>query len=202
MGLGHLQSKSTFNPRSFPAWTTINHQFRVSGYSESQISNHLAILTSLTNRLRSGQYTGQLPGGKPSKIVHVGHSFGSILTHSLIVQDPSISDGVILTGTAYNQTTTDFPAFFEGARLNIANTVSPAKYHGLDSGYLAFADVYGNAASFFNPAAFDPDALWYTQHVAQPLGAIELLPPKSGNPGATNFTGPVSIPSLSSFYPF
>lgn len=121
--------------------------------------------------------------------MHVGHSFGSILTHSLVEQDPSLSDGIILTGTGYNQS--DFPAFFEGARLNIANTVSPAKYHGLDSGYLAFADIYGNAGTFFNPAAFDPEALWYTQHIAQPLAAIELLPGASGSPGATNFTGPV-----------
>ncbi|KAK6859701.1 hypothetical protein PG995_003337 [Apiospora arundinis] len=165
---------------------------RVSGYSESQTSNHLAILISLTQSIRSGHYTGHL-SSPPSKIVHVGHSFGSILTHSLVVQDPSLSDGIILTGTAYNHTTTDFSGFFEGARLNIANTVSPAKYHGLDTGYLAFADVYGNAATFFNPSYFDPDALWYTQHVAQPLAAIELLPAKSGSPGATNFTGPVMI---------
>ncbi|KAK8122805.1 hypothetical protein PG984_011475 [Apiospora sp. TS-2023a] len=162
---------------------------RVSGYNESQISNHLAILTSLTNSLRSGQYTGTV--GKPSKIVHVGHSFGSILTHTLVEQDPSLSDGIILTGTGYNQS--DFPAFFEGARLNIANTVSPDKYHGLDSGYLAFADIYGNAGTFFNPAHFDPDALWYTQNIAQPLAAIELLPGASGPPGATNFTGPVLL---------
>ncbi|KAK7914084.1 hypothetical protein PG985_011787 [Apiospora marii] len=162
---------------------------RVSGYNESQVSSHLAILTSLTNSLKSGQYTGTI--GKPSKLVHVGHSFGSILTHTLVEQDPSLSDGIILTGTGYNQS--DFPAFFEGARLNIANTVSPAKYHGLDSGYLAFADIYGNAGTFFNPAAFDPDALWYTQHIAQPLAAIELLPAASGPPGATNFTGPVLL---------
>ncbi|KAK8072846.1 hypothetical protein PG996_006194 [Apiospora saccharicola] len=162
---------------------------RVSGYNESQISTHLAILTSLTNSLKSGQYTGTV--GKPSKIVHVGHSFGSILTHSLVQQDPSLSDGIILTDTGYNQS--DFPAIFEGGRLNIANSVSPTKYLGLNSGYLAFADIYGNSGTFFNPAHFDPDALWYTQHIAQPLAAIELLPGASGPPGATNFTGPVLL---------
>ncbi|KAK8016855.1 hypothetical protein PG993_015044 [Apiospora rasikravindrae] len=162
---------------------------RVSGYTESQSSNHLAILASLTKSVRSGQYTGNL--GQPSKVVHVGHSFGSILTHTLVEQDPTLSDGIILTGTGYNETA--FPSFFEGARLNIANTVSPGKYRGLDSGYLAFADIYGNVATFFNPADFDPEALWYTQHIAQPLAAIELLPAASGNPGATNFTGPVMI---------
>ncbi|KAK8064623.1 hypothetical protein PG994_007261 [Apiospora phragmitis] len=164
---------------------------RVSGYNESQISNQLAILTSLTNSVRSGHYTGTL--GQPSKVVHVGHSYGSILSHTLVEQDPSISDGIILTGTGYNATAMAFPVAFEGVRGNIATTVSPAKYMGLDSGYLAPADIYGLTVFFFNPVDFDPEALWYSQYIAQPLAAIELLPAVAGSPGATNFTGPVMI---------
>jgi pimeloyl-ACP methyl ester carboxylesterase len=167
----------------------VNAQFRVSGYGPSQISTQLAILESLTNNLRTGHYTGKI--GKPSKIVHVGHSFGSILTHNLITKYPSISDGVVLTGIGYN--VTNFPAFFESARLNIANTVSPGKYKDLDSGYLAFSDIIGNAQSFFNPANLDKEILWYTQYIGQPPAVVELV---AGNPlslGAVNFTGAVSI---------
>ncbi|KAI8623722.1 alpha/beta-hydrolase [Xylariaceae sp. FL1651] len=162
---------------------------RVSGYSESQASNQLEILASLTNKLRAGSYTGKI--GKPSNIVHVGHSFGSILTHQLIAQYPSISDGVILTGIGYN--VTDFPAFFEAARLDIANTVSPGKYTGLDSGYLAFTDAVGNAQTFFNPADFDHEILWYTQYIAQPPAIVELISASASSLGAVNFTGPVLI---------
>ena len=146
----------------------------------------------MTNSLRSGEYTGTI--GKPSKIVHVGHSFGSILTHDLITQSPSISDGVVLTGFAFNAT--DFPAFFEAVRLNIANNVAPEKWKGLDSGYLAFADIEGLAAGFFNPASFDGDALWYADYIAQPPAAIEFTPPAEGSVGYTNFSGPVSDSSI------
>jgi pimeloyl-ACP methyl ester carboxylesterase len=140
--------------------------------------------------LKQGRYTGKI--GQPSKIVHVGHSFGSYLTHSLIGAYPTISDGVVLTGIGYN--VTDFPEFFEAARLNIANTVSPGKYTGLDSGYLAFADAVGNAASFFHAGNFDKEILWYTQDIAQPPAIMEFITGSPTELGAVEFTGPVSIP--------
>ena len=142
----------------------------------------------MTNSLRAGDYTAGI--GKPTNVVHVGHSFGSILSHGFITQYPSESDGVVLTGIGFNAT--DFPAFFEASRLNIANTVAPKKWKGLDSGYLAFADIVGLAAGFFNPASFDGEALWYADYIAQPPAAIEFLPPVEGTVGPTNFSGPVS----------
>lgn len=144
--------------------------------------------------MRQGSYTGS--GGKPSKIIHVGHSYGSFLTHSLIAKYPTLSDGIILTGIGYNATTTQFPAFFEGARLNIANTVSPGRYPGRDSGYLANTDVIGNVATFFHQGSFDKEILWYTQDIAQPAAAIEFVtgsPLSISKPGALAFTGPVSF---------
>ncbi|KAH8894576.1 alpha/beta-hydrolase [Thozetella sp. PMI_491] len=162
---------------------------RVSGYSESQSATQLAILASLTGDLRAGRYTGSI--GKPAKIVHVGHSYGSFLTHSLVSQDPSLSDGIVLTGIGYN--VTDFPAFFQAARLNIANTVSPGKYSGLDSGYLAFSDIIGNAATFFNPRNLDHEILWYTQYIAQPPAIMEFITGGPTDLRAVNFTGPVLI---------
>lgn len=183
-------------------WETIrfpsaNDYFRVSGYSESQSANAIAILASLTTYLKQGSYTGDI--GQPLKIVHVGHSYGSFVTHSLIAKYPTLSDGVILTGIGYNATTTNFPAFFEGARLNIANTVSPGRYPGRDSGYLAYADIIGNAATFFHQGSFDKEILWYTDDIAQPGAAMEFVtgsPLSLVKPGALAFTGPVSFPEF------
>lgn len=96
-----------------------------------------------------------------------------------------------MQGIGYN--ITDFPAFFEAVRFMIANTVSPGKYTGLDSGYLINADIIGNAAGFFHEGNYDKEILWYTQYISQPAAIVELL---GGNPktlGAVNFTGPVSI---------
>ena len=178
-----------------PNKTSISDKyFRVSGYSESQFSNQLAILASLTNSIRQGKYTGTI--GKPSKIVHIGHSFGTVLTHALIAAYPTISDGVILTGVGYNASALDFPGFFESARLNLASTVVPGKFPDLDSGYLYFADVIGNAASFFHAGNYDKEVLWYSQDIVQPPAIMEFA---TGQPtmlpelGVLNFTGPVSF---------
>jgi pimeloyl-ACP methyl ester carboxylesterase len=94
--------------------------------------------------LRQGRYTGNIR--QPLKIVHVAHSYGSVLSQALITKYPTISDGVVLTGMIANET--DFPAFFEASRLVIANELSPGKYTGLDSGYLTYADAFANAAAF------------------------------------------------------
>jgi len=190
----NLQSQ----PYQFSNKTSNSDEYlRVSGYSEGQFNNQLAILGSLTNSIRQGKYTGTI--GKPSKSVHIGHSFGTVLTHALIAAYPRISDGVILTGVGYNATAFDFPGFFESARLNIANTVWPGKFPGLDSGYLAFADVIGNAASFF-AGNYDKEVLWYSQDIVQPPAIIEFI---TGQPtmlpelGVLNFTAPVSISEIS-----
>jgi pimeloyl-ACP methyl ester carboxylesterase len=147
-----LHSKISINTNDFS---------RVSGYDECQFSTQLAILAALTNNLKQGKYTGNI--GQPSKIVHVGHSYGSILTQALITAYPTISDGVILKGSGYNVSGAGL--FAEAVRFNIANTVFPRKYPGLDSGYLAFADPYGNAAGFFHPGSFGKEILWYTQEI-------------------------------------
>ncbi|RDW83518.1 hypothetical protein BP5796_05009 [Coleophoma crateriformis] len=161
----------------------------VSGYSDPQASTQLAILKSLTDDLKKGLYAGDI--GQPSKIVHIGHSYGSILTHTLVSTYPNISDGIVLTGQTTN--VTDFPAFFEAARLDIANTVSPGKYQGLDSGYLVYADIIGNAAAFFHPGNYDKEILWYTQDIAQPSAIMEFITGQPKDLGSTEFTGPVMV---------
>ena len=58
---------------------------------------------------------------KPSKIVHVGHSFGSILTSSLLSTYGNLSDGAIITGFIPNKygSSSRLGAFgFEFARSN------------------------------------------------------------------------------------
>lgn len=40
---------------------------------------------------------------KPSKVVHVGHSFGSVLTSAFIAKYGNLTDGAIITGYVYNQ---------------------------------------------------------------------------------------------------
>ena len=74
---------------------------RVSGYDVPQSTVQLAILQQLSSLIRAGNYTGSF--GPPSKLVHVGHSYGSLISNGLIATTPGLSDGVILTGISYSK---------------------------------------------------------------------------------------------------
>jgi len=74
---------------------------RVSGYDVPQSTVQLAILQQLSSLIRAGNYTGSF--GAPSKLVHVGHSYGSLISNGLIATTPGLSDGVILTGISYSK---------------------------------------------------------------------------------------------------
>jgi hypothetical protein len=169
--------------------TKLADQVRVSGYDGAQASTHLAILKQLSVLLRSGQYTGSV--GKPSKLAHVGHSFGSFLTQGLITQSPELSDGALFTGLAWDPSSQ--PPALESMGLRIANTQSEGRWVGLDNQYLTSGDIAGNAAFFFHGDSYDRQMLWYSDSVAQPLAIIELLTLTTLITGPSNFHGPVMV---------
>jgi alpha-beta hydrolase superfamily lysophospholipase len=68
---------------------------RVSGFV-NQATIQVAIAEELITSIRNGNYTSTL--GKPKSLVLVGHSFGSIITAAVVTANPSITEGLILTG--------------------------------------------------------------------------------------------------------
>jgi pimeloyl-ACP methyl ester carboxylesterase len=147
-------------------------QDRISGYEESQALTQFAILQQLTTFLRSGKYTGTL--GTPSKIVHIGHSFGSCISNALIDTTPQLSDAAILTGIGYTEVPTS-GAFVEAFGLRIATLQAPGKWPGRDNEYVTWVDAPANPAAFFQGGSYDEEVLWYTEAAKQPLAAVELL---------------------------
>jgi pimeloyl-ACP methyl ester carboxylesterase len=67
-------------------------------YTVIQAQFELEILREMTLKARRGDL-----GIKPNKTVHVGHSFGSILTTAFIATYPSLTDGAIITGFVLNE---------------------------------------------------------------------------------------------------
>ncbi|KAI4204176.1 MAG: hypothetical protein LQ350_001367 [Teloschistes chrysophthalmus] len=65
-----------------------------------QAPAEMSVLYELTSMLRNGTLPN-VPHAF-SKIVHVGHSFGSALSYLLAVMHPTASDGLILTGFSQN----------------------------------------------------------------------------------------------------
>ncbi|KJZ74793.1 hypothetical protein HIM_05910 [Hirsutella minnesotensis 3608] len=71
----------------------------------------IGALKKLTDHVKSGD----LPGGrhKNSKLILVGHSFGSVISLVLTNDHPEVSDGIILTG--FTQATNFMPEFILGS---------------------------------------------------------------------------------------
>ncbi|MCJ1388010.1 hypothetical protein MMC18_000854 [Xylographa bjoerkii] len=154
-------------------------------YNIVQAPMELAILAELTQMLRSGKILGC---ETHEKYVHVGHSFGSVLTNSLVAVAPQLSDGIILTGYSNNFT---FQNPFISTTGHLASENQPARFSGLSSGYITWADKYYNQFSFLNYPYFDPAVLeaaeetkWpFTVGEAITIGVLEFL--------AGQYKGPV-----------
>lgn len=134
-------------------------------------------------------------GGGPSKIVHVGHSFGSYLSNGLIVASPHLSDAAILTGFAFG---TGSGTLLEAFGLRIATLQAPGKWPGRDNGYVTWVDAVANAATFFHGGSYDKEVLWYTEDVKQPIATAELISVggQTFPLQALDFTKPVMVRSL------
>jgi pimeloyl-ACP methyl ester carboxylesterase len=142
----------------------------------------------LTEKLRASTIP-QLANKSFGKIVHIGHSFGSILSYSLVEEDPTISDGVILTG--FTQYPNFLPYFLVGSAFVQANTLGPLSDYA--DGYFAPAVESSLQINFFAPGAFDHEILEVAYETGQPVTVGELLTlgTNSGNPNS--FAGPVLV---------
>ncbi|KAH7407607.1 Alpha/Beta hydrolase protein [Cadophora sp. MPI-SDFR-AT-0126] len=161
---------------------------KVSGYDEPQSTAQLAILQQLTSLVRAGHYTGSF--GAPSKVVHVGHSYGSLISNGLIATTPGLSDGAILTGIAYRPNS---GAFLKAWGFRIAAHQAPGKWPGLDNNYVTGVDAAGNAAAFLHGNSFSKEMAWYAESIKQPVASVELLTFTAVQQKATKFTKPLMV---------
>lgn len=99
-------------------------------YTQVQTAVELAILNELTTLLRQGKLDSCVP--VPSKVIHVGHSYGSVLTNALVATKPTLSDAVVLTG--YSQTATYQPLFLASTNFHIAALDQPKRFGGYSTG--------------------------------------------------------------------
>ncbi|KAF4119331.1 hypothetical protein GMORB2_4850 [Geosmithia morbida] len=158
--------------------------------NELQIFLEIQALRTLSDLARQGRLGGAAQHAY-SKVVHVGHSFGSFMTYSLVNQYPNISQGVILTG--FTQVPNYQGLFVLGANFVTADSASLASGLSYPAGYIGSGSKTGIQTSFFSPDDLDTDLLDLAYHRAQPHTAGEILTVSSGG-GVTNvFAGPVMI---------
>lgn len=155
--------------------------------NEIQSSLEIAALYSLTQGLRGGSI-----GGIDSafdKVVHVGHSFGSIQSYSLAVLYPGASDGLVLTGFSHESQYIGY--FGAGSNFVLANSLTG--FEDYPDGYLLPGDKSAVQTSFFAPGAFNPALLDLAYASGQPVTVGELLSLSSVTALENPLAGPVLI---------
>jgi pimeloyl-ACP methyl ester carboxylesterase len=95
--------------------------------SEIQAPLEVAATAALTMMLRNGSFPGV--NFTFTKVVHVGHSFGSAQTYSLANMYPNITDGIILTGFSMNSTFAGY--FLAAGNLQQASTNQPLRFSNI-----------------------------------------------------------------------
>ncbi|EME83857.1 uncharacterized protein MYCFIDRAFT_214526 [Pseudocercospora fijiensis CIRAD86] len=122
------------------------------------------------------------------KIVHVEHSFGTIIANLLVVQYPKISDGLVQTGFSKNASS----HLLIAANAHLARAVLPG-WSKLSSsaGYLTWGDELANQYNFFHYGAFVPEVLAESEKIKQPTGVGEIL--TIGSWEAKDFSAPVLV---------
>ena len=105
----------------------------VDPYSIQQAPVELAVLAALTTKLRDGTLDAGV--SKPTgKVLHVGHSYGSILSNALAVAYPELSDGLALTG--YSVDPAGQGPFLISTLFHLAKENQPSRFGNRSTGSL------------------------------------------------------------------
>ncbi|KKO99260.1 hypothetical protein THAR02_08633 [Trichoderma harzianum] len=171
-------------------------------YDYLQVPLQGEVLRALTERALNGTIvTGsEKTGGNSSitdytaqKVVHVGHSYGSIVTNWFLARYGSLSAGAILTGFLIDSEFANLKV--EIADLSYAPENNPTLFENRTSGYLAFGSLTAFQADSFKKETLDPNVLTYwNEEIQSSLGVGEVLTLGTGvGDVVADFTGPLQI---------
>ncbi|EJD45795.1 hypothetical protein AURDEDRAFT_165245 [Auricularia subglabra TFB-10046 SS5] len=157
---------------------------------------------------------GKLLNCEYSKIIHVGHSFGSVLTTGVLASAPWLIDIAVLTGYAHHPVPAEIGAL---AHLTPARDVDPVRFGKLDPGFLTTLNITTRAAVFYSsaPGAYSPDVLAYDECTKGTFAQGELSNSVGAAPGFRGTIGAfiglddilncdpgcTNMPNESSFFP-
>ncbi|CAM1505140.1 Fc.00g107770.m01.CDS01 [Cosmosporella sp. VM-42] len=148
----------------------IGHSSKGDPVQEIQAFLEVAALHELSSQLRQGKLKGV--SAKFDKILHVGHSFGSVLTYTLANMAPELTDAIVLTG--FSQVFNFIPLFAVGNNFVPAKDIR-AIANQYPKGYVATEDSVGWHLAFFSEGDFDPEVLDIVAKTGQPAAPGELL---------------------------
>ncbi|USW58133.1 Putative alpha/beta hydrolase-1 [Septoria linicola] len=152
------------------------------------------IAHQLIGKLRAGQF------GNFSKVVGVGHSFGSIITQAITSQYPSDLDAAVLTGFSANSSA--LPVFITGLNLALAMPNAPYRFATIPQGYLVSDTAISNQIGFLKAPGFDPEIANLAEATKGTVTFGELFSQSAPTMPAMNYTGPVAVVNGANDLPF
>lgn len=173
-------------------------------YDIVQIPTEIEILAGLTKLARSGKLISSskvssatngktiVPDFQPSKIIQVGHSFGSYLIAGMLARYGNLSDGAILTGFLI----TNLDRMLDVLHYDheFARQHDPVRFGDYSSGYFVLNTESCLQKLFFRKGAFEPELLTYAEKIKAPEAvgeyASEGTSPLSP---ALEFRGPIQV---------
>lgn len=156
----------------------------------------IEIAASLIKALRNGS----IARTAFSKVVGVGHSYGSVLTKGVTAKYPTDLDAAILTG--FSTDNVGQAAFISALNLAIASENQPYRFNTLNNGYLVSSTAISNQIGFFHSPNFDPAILNLAEATKNTVTFGELFSIMAGPQIAANFKGPVDIVNGNEDLPF
>jgi pimeloyl-ACP methyl ester carboxylesterase len=165
----------------------IGESSRGNPINEMQASLEVTALTELTRRLRDGAIP-EVPCVF-EKFIHVGHSFGSILTNALASKHPELSHALVLT--AYSQVPNFMSYFSLGGNFAPVSSIPTMAAANYPVGYVAPKTSIGVHINYFAPGDFDPGMLQEVFESGSPAAPGELLTLGDSGESPSQFLGAV-----------
>ncbi|KAK0756321.1 hypothetical protein N5P37_011236 [Trichoderma harzianum] len=173
-------------------------------YDDVQIPVEIEILAGLTKIARGGKLLSSSNASSaisnasakfdfvPTKIVHIGHSFGSYINSLMLINYPDIIDGAIFTGLYPNSIEATNPLNVLNYNHAFAKESDPVRFAKYGSGYFVLDNEETLQKLFFQKATLDPALLTYADSIKQPE-AIGEYSSEDDNPlaPAPNYKGPL-----------
>jgi pimeloyl-ACP methyl ester carboxylesterase len=123
--------------------------------------------------------------------VHIGHSYGSLLSNALAASAPSLSDGVVLTGFSHTNTWQQW--FLISTAYHLASLNQPSRFGKYSTGFLTWVDKFYNQFAFLTYPFFEPGLLDQAEASKWPFTLGEFITAGEVPVPAPSFTKPVLV---------
>ncbi|KAH6712610.1 Alpha/Beta hydrolase protein [Leptodontidium sp. MPI-SDFR-AT-0119] len=143
-------------------------------------------------KLRAGTLPPPLNGRKFTKVIYVGHSYGSIIGNALATSHPQDTDALLLTG--WSSTFITLIPTVLGTAVVLPASLTLPRFKSLPLGYLTINSQPGFRGLFFaSPGTYDPALFDYDFANRGTITAGEAATLAFGVNTASEYTGKVFV---------